>query len=226
MISRCDTFICKYNLYNASQYGFRSGRSTSMALLQLTEELTCALDSKLSTVGVFIDLKKAFDTIDHHLLLKKLEYYEFRGIVHKWLTSHLSNRKQYVQVGNINSNTRDMGCGVPQGSILGPKLLILYINDICSVSQIMKFVLFADDTNIFCSHRDISTLCTLVSTELQKLSIWFCVNKLSLNVKKTHFMIFSNSATNSNVQVHINGRCIDGVTHTKFLGIFIYNKLN
>ena len=223
---RMDTFIGKYNLLNDSQYGFRSGRSTSMALLQLNEELTHALDSKLSTVGVFIDLKKAFDTIDHLSLLKKLEYYGFRGIVHKWLTSYLSNRKQYVHVGNVNSNTRDMVCGVPQGSILGPKLFILYINDICSVSKIMKFVLFADDTNIFCSHPDISTLCTLVSAELLRLSIWFHVNKLSLNVDKTHFMIFSNSVINLNVQIHINGRCIDRVAHTKFLGILIDDKLN
>ena len=99
-------------------------------------------------MGVFIDLKKAFDTIDHSLLLNKLEYYGIRGVALNWLQSYLSNRKQFVTVNGIESKNLNVKCRVPQGSILGPILFILYINDICNCSKIMNFILFADDTNV------------------------------------------------------------------------------
>ena len=104
--------------------------STSLALMELTEEITTALDDKKVTVGVFIDLKKAFDTINHNLLLKKLAHYGVRGVANNWLASYLSNRKQYVSIDECNSDLLNVLCGVPQGSILGPKLFILYVNDI------------------------------------------------------------------------------------------------
>ena len=107
---------------------------------------TCIL--KVS-IGIFIDLKKAFHTIDHSILLKKLQFYGIRGTAYKWLESYLENRKQYVSINGINSECNDVICGVPQGSILGPKLFILYINDLCNSSLLLKFVLFADDTNPF-----------------------------------------------------------------------------
>ena len=150
--------------------------STSLALLELTEEITSALDKKKSTIGVFIDLKKAFDTIDHTLLLAKLRHYGVRGVANDWLSSYLENRMQYVSVGDTDSILRNVICGVPQGSILGPKLFILYINDICNVSPVLKFILFADDTNIFCSGSDIVQLSIIVSSELDKLNEWFAVS--------------------------------------------------
>ena len=120
---------------------------------------------------MFIDLKKAFDTVNHDLLIDKLEYYGIRGIAQEWLKSYLKDRKQFVQIDECASTLLSVICGVPQGSILGPKLFILYINDICNASSILKFRLFADDTNVFYSGVDIQTLCECISRELNKLHV-------------------------------------------------------
>ena len=120
-----------------------------------------------------------------------------------------------------------MLCGVPQGSILGPKLFVLYVNDICNISKVLKFILFVDDTNIFCSGHDEVQLNKDVSKELDKLSTWFVVNKLSLNLSKTNFMLFCNSKQrNTTIKVSINKKEINRVFVTKFLGILIDDKLN
>ena len=142
---RLDEFIDKFEILCESQYGFRSNRSTSHAILELMENVTNALDRKQSVIGIFIDLKKAFDTINHNLLLSKLEYYGIRGLSNKWLHSYLCNRKQYVVIEDTESDLLSVQCGVPQGSILGPKLFILYINDLANISDILQLILFADD---------------------------------------------------------------------------------
>ena len=129
---------------------------------------------------------------------------------------------------NINDHESDMAnvvCGVPQGSILGPKLFILYINDICNTSSLLKFILFADDTTIFWSGRDLTELSKHMSKELVKLSIWFAINKLSLNVSKTNFMVFNNHTNTSNVTVCINDTNIEMVYVNTFLGVLIDHKL-
>ena len=136
---KLDAFIEKENIINESQYGFRSNRSTSMALLELIEEITSAVDNKKCTIGVFIDSKKAFDTIDYKLLLTKLEHYGIRGVAYDWIKSYLCERKQYVSVNSCNSEAMNVVGGVPQGSILGPKRFILYVNDICNVSSLLRF---------------------------------------------------------------------------------------
>ena len=150
-LTRIKSFLCVNNILSSSQYGFRTNLSTSLAVMELIEEITNATDNKKHAIGVFIDLKKAFDTVDHRILIKKLEHYGVRGAASDWLKSYLSNRKQFVNIDGCSSELLDVICGVPQGSILGPTLFILYVNDICNVSNLVKFILFADDTNVFCA---------------------------------------------------------------------------
>ena len=138
------------------------------------------------------------------MLLEKLRHYGVRGVANDWLSSYLENRLQYVSFGDTDSTLRNVICGVPKGSILGPKLFIPYINDICNVSPVLKFILFADDTNIFCSGSDIVQLSIIVSNELDKLSEWFAVNKLALNLSKNNFMLFTNCRREQNVNISIN----------------------
>ena len=222
---RLNKFIEKCNLIAENQYGFRSSRSTSSALLELVEEITSSMDNGKHTVGVFIDLSKAFDTINHSLLLKKLENFGIRGVVLNWLRSYLTDRKQYVMLNTFSSELMPVVCGVPQGSVLGPLLFILYINDITRVSNILKLILFADDTNLFRSGSDLSVVCREISDELNKLYTWFNVNKLSLNVTKTNYMIFSNKNVATDSNILINGADIERVGCTKFLGVLIDSKL-
>ena len=226
--ARLDSFIDKHSILMDSQYGFRSGRSTTMALMELVEELTSSIDSNKYALGIFIDLKKAFDTINHDILLQKMERYGIRGVGLDWVKSYIENRQQYVQMGEYRSTSSPITCGVPQGSILGPKLFILYINDICKVSSILKYVVFADDTNIFCAGENIQQLLEEVSVELNKLKLWFDMNKLSLNLKKTKFMIFGNKKIplNTLVELKIDNVNLDRVYENIFLGVIIDHKFS
>ena len=134
--------------------------------------------------GVFIDLKKAFDTVDQDVLLDKLNYYGFRGIINSWFSSYLKNRTQTTQVDRHISDKAVVGCGVPQGSVLGPLLFLLYVNDIHRCSNKLRFYLFADDTNILYADKNLKDLETTVNNELQNLYNWLTANKLTLNIKK------------------------------------------
>ena len=122
------------------------------------------------------------------IIFYQISYYGIRGISNDWIKSYLENRKQFVQYGDAISDCKEILCGVPQGSILGTKLFILYINDICKISEIMEFVLFTDDSNILCKHENYVSSCELVNIELSKLSEWIFINKLSLNVRKTSYI--------------------------------------
>ena len=178
------------------------------------------------SIGVFIDLKKAFDTVNHALLIDKLEFYGVRGPAKVWLKNYLHNRKQFVQIDDCKSTLLNVTCGVPQGSILGPKLFILYINDICNVSEIVQFILFADDTNVFYSDHDINILCTTMSNELDNLHAWFTVNKLSLNISKTNYILFGRRrCIADNVSITMGKSPISRVKVTKFLGVNIDENL-
>ena len=224
--NRMMSFIDDKQILCKSQYGFRKNMSTSLAILELVEEITTSIDDCKFTVGVFIDLKKAFDTVDHNILVKKLEHYGIRGIANMWICSYLMNRSQYVCINDTNSDCMNVTCGVPQGSILGPALFIIYINDMCNVSSLMKSIVFADDTNFFYSGKDLTEVCKTVSNELDKLCRWFQVNKLSLNIAKTNFMVFGNKKCENNHLVSINGMYINRVYVTKFLGVLIDCHLN
>ena len=131
---------------------------------------------------VYLDLSKAFDTINHDILLYKLEHYGFRGVALDWFKSYLSNRKQFVRYQMNDSNHKIINCGVPQGSILGPLLFILYINDIVNTTSLLELILFADDTTLLFSHQDIVSQNDIINNELQEICNWFQANKLSVNL--------------------------------------------
>ena len=200
--------------------------STVHAALELTESISNSIDSKQHCAGVFIDLKKAFDTVNHKLLVEKLSFYGVRGVANAWLENYLMNRKQYVVVDNQASSMQFIKCGVPQCSVLGPVLFLLFINDICNMSNLVKFVLFADDTNIFCSNENIEVLQDTLNRELAQLFVWFSINKLSLNLGKTYYMLFLSRPPDLELHLKINNADIPKVTATKLLGIIIDNRLN
>ena len=143
---RLYSFMSKKQIFFESQYGFRDKHSTTDAITELCSNILYGFDKKESTLAVFLDLSKAFDTIDHKILLNKLEYYGIHGTPLQWFKSYLSNRKQFVEYNKFNSKICTIDCGVPQGSVLGPLLFILYTNDLPKCINKSKSILFADDT--------------------------------------------------------------------------------
>ena len=142
-------------------------------------------------IGIFLDFSKAFDTINHEILLCKLSHYGIRGKALEWFRNYLNNRKQYVSLNQQNSSLKEIEYGVPQGSLLGPLLFIVYINDFSRSSDVLSFILFADDSNVLFSHNNPNTLVHTVNSELRKVTQWIRANKLSLNLQKTKYMLFS-----------------------------------
>ena len=214
--------MCIIIFFNG-QYGFRTNHSTSLALNEMVDIIVNAIDSNKHSIGVFIDLKKAFDTVNHRLLIDKFKCYGIRGIASNFIHSYLSNRNQFVQYKEHKSSGNKILCGVPQGSILGPLLFLLYINDMHKVSDLLHFIIFADDTNIFYLNDDPDTLVKVVNEELCKLNMWFKINKLSLNVSKSNFMVFGNKSMLPK-PVLLNNVPLTQVKVTKFLGVHIDSR--
>ena len=184
---------------------------------------------KTNVCGVFIDLQKAFDTVDHKILLDKLYHYRVRGQNHLWFESYLTDRKQKVKIASVDSRLMKISCGVPQGSILGPLLFLLYINDLRHATQKSLVHHFADDTNLIVSDRNLKNLRLKMNEELKSLYEWLCANRLSLNVVKTEFLLFRNNLSkneNFKFTLRLNNKTLYESHHVKYLGIIIDNKLN
>ena len=178
MYKRSHTILNKNNVIYNLHFGFRQQYSTYYALINITENIRKALDDGNIGCGVFVDLQKAFDTVDHKILLAKLNHYGIRGVSNDWFKSYLSNHNQYVSLNVYES------CGIPQGSVLGPLLFLLYINDLNQAIKFCKVHHFADDINLLCLSNSIKKLNKLVNADLKHLAKWLNANKISLNLKK------------------------------------------
>ena len=190
MYKRFMDFLYKFQIINHHQYGFRKNHSTFMAILELVNGIYHGFENNMLTVGVFLDLKKAFDTVNHDILIDKMSFYGFRGNALSWIKSYLGERSQYVEINNVQSSPKTIKCGVPQGSVLGPLLFLVFINDIFNTSNCLSFILFADDTNIFYSDKNINSLINTLNHELVKVASWLRANKLTLHPDKTKFILF------------------------------------
>jgi hypothetical protein len=221
-------FLEDNNVLFKNQFGFRKKCSTAHSLIEITEKIKESIDSGKYGCGIFIDLKKAFDTVNHEIMLRKLEHYGIRGSILKWFESYLIGRKQYVFYNGASSDVKEISCGVPQGSVLGPLLFLIYINDLPNISKKLNFFLFADDTNIYYESTDLKELEKTVNEELKKLSLWLNINRLALNVSKTNFVIFRSAQkkSNHNVTILMNKKALQQKDHVKYLGILLDEHLN
>ena len=215
-------YLKRFDLLYEYQYAFREGYSTDLALLEFNDYVKREIDKGNFVLTLFIDLKKAFDTVNHIILLKKLEHYGIRGHCNDFFASYLSDRKQFVHCNNVDSCILDMVCGVPQGSVLGPTLFLMYVNDMINCIKYSKLQLFADDTITSLSGRNMHVLFNLLKEEIKNMMSWFKANKLSLNFDKTFYSVFhSRKAVVPTVfnSMTINGETIERKKSAKYLGL-------
>ena len=215
------------SLYD-NQYGFRPGRSCEQALLDAQGHILDNLSKKKVSLLLLIDFSKAFDMVDHSILLSKLAHYGIRGIALDWLKSYLSNRTQFVSCNGAASTEQIISFGVPQGSILGPLLFVVYINDIPELDNLAHFILYADDANIIVIANTIDELLSKTNKLLDSLERWVDSNGLSINVKKTKYMIFSRTVSRLHLRepLKYKNKIIEPVTEARFLGVIVDDKLN
>ena len=227
MYKRVYNFFSENNNIYDLQFGFRQNDSTSHALINLTENIRQALDNGYIGCGIFVDLQKAFDTVDHQILLSKLDYYGVQGISNNLFKSHLSNCKQFVSINGYDSELAEINCGVPQGSVLGPLLFLLYINDLNQAIKFCKVHHFADDTNLLYLGKSIKKLNKLVNIDLKNLLYWLNANKISLNVKKTELVIFKSKQKqfDGEIKLKLSRKRLFPTDSVKYLGVKIDGNL-
>jgi len=225
------SYLEQKGLLYPRQFGFRKNHNTEYGILDLLSNIRNAMEQRLYTIGVFLDLAKAFDTVDHSILLKKMSLYGVSEKSATWFENYLSGRTQYVDINGTSTTLLPISCGVPQGSILGPLLFLIYINDLSNCVPGLQVILFADDTNIFLSHKNISTLFSTMNAQLKNLENWFHANRLSINLTKTKYMVFGKERDTDNLPLKLpplllSSASIKRVYATKFLGITLDENLS
>ena len=225
MHNRVTQFMENNKSLHDMQFGFRAGRSCEHALLTATNSILHSLNKNQVSLLLLIDFSKAFDMVEHSILIKKLANYGIRGNTLEWFKSYLSDREQFVYVNGTKSSTKKIKYGVPQGSILGPLLFVIYINDLPNIYQLAKFVLYADDANIIVSGETVSDVMRQLSELAPALVRWVECNGLKLNLKKTNYMIFSKQHIPGVQNVFINGTRIERKPEARFLGVIMDEKL-
>ena len=193
MHKRLYSYLTRYQILFDLQLEFSENHSTTLALIEIIDNIRKEVDGGNSVLGIYLDLSKAFDTVNHKILLNKLNNYGIRGNVNRWFQSYLCNRTQITSVNGIFSDEVGVSYGVPQGSVLGSLLFLIYVNDIAHVLPDNNIRLFADDTNIFITGNTITTLQENSQLALNTLYKWFCDNQLSLNISKTCFTLFNDN---------------------------------
>ena len=229
---RTYSFLEKNNILFQSQYGFRTKHSCADAVAELIGEITKNKENGLYTAGIFLDLSKAFDTLPHPILLNKMSKYGICGSMNAWFTSYLSARslrvKCNVASGNatIYSVKKELDTGTPQGSCLGPLLFLLYNNDLYLHLEHTQVILFADDTTLYMSHRNLNYLRWCLEQDMANISDWFLANKLTLNINKSSCVLFKKNKNKILLSIKINENPLPQCPYIKFLGIWLDENLD
>ena len=223
--ARMLSFISRFNILSSCQYGFRRGRSTTQAITKLLSYLMPAYHCKIFSACFFLDLRKAFDTVDHNILIRKLDHYGFRGNCCTYLKSYFTNRNQYVYLNGEKSDTRNISFGVPQGSILGPLCFSLFINDL-PLAVDADTVLFADDAAFIIKAASLEELYSKINKLFEDLMAYLNCNRLVANSSKSKLMMFNSKPTQNLPDLIFNNAAIEWVEEFKYLGLVITNKLS
>ena len=223
---RVYTFLNNMNQLYCSQYGFRTGHSYNQAVCELIGEIAKNTEKNWTTVCIFLDLSKTFNTLEHTAIFQKLERYGIRGNTLEWFKSYLSNRKIRVKINNTTSKEFLINYGTPQGSCLGPLIFLIFCNDLNIHLENMQCIQFADDTTLYLGHPNLEELKKMIERDLKVLQDWFRANKLTLNMEKSVCLIFNDSmCKNVNMSLTLSGKTIPIEKQTKFLGIWLDKDL-
>ena len=219
------SYLTKHNILSKYQFGYRNNHSTTHAILNISNTILRNLDEKTHTVSIFLDLSKGFDCVDHSILLKKLYHYGIRGVAHDFFKSYLTDRLQATSVNGVMSDFLTVLCGVPQGSVLGPLLFLLYTNDLANASN-FNINLFADDTCLSLSNKSLFELEVQCNREAARVNDWFIANKLTTNSKKaSNFLLSHCSRGVVDFKINMGNVELKRVDSVKYLGIFLDEKV-